>query len=236
MCLLPCPEGAFENSLGRKPQVPSADERPEPRRGDAPGSIAPSGLRSLCMASPTQGFRPGLFSNAPSGQTATLGRSRFEGVLGPQDLLPQGFRVGQVGQVARREDLGRHVAHRVVHHGIVLVVAENDADRLVLAGLGEVFLGVGQVEAHLPGVGVRELADLQVDVSVRPRFIGRLPIINNDQSPEGATPESVAPSGLIPSLLAHGSRGSASLHPGLFSTAPSGSERQHRPMRLNSGP
>ncbi len=46
-------------------------------------------------------------------------------------------------------------------HGVVFVVAEDDADRFVFARFGAVLFGVGEVETHLPGVGVRELANLR---------------------------------------------------------------------------
>src|SRR5262249_2136787 len=62
------PEGALENSRGRPPWEKSDEiSKNPPRRGGAQ-SAAPSGRVLSWPDAVTQGFRPGLFSNAPSGR------------------------------------------------------------------------------------------------------------------------------------------------------------------------
>ena len=51
----------------------------------------------------------------------------------------------------------------VLRHGAVLLGAEDEPHGRILASERPVLTGVVQVEVHLAGVGVRELAQLQVD-------------------------------------------------------------------------
>jgi hypothetical protein len=71
--------------------------------------------------------------------------------------------VGKGRAVFGSEDFVGQVFQGVVDDGEVLLGAEDDADGWVLAGVGPVFAGVVEVEVHLAGVGVGELAELQVD-------------------------------------------------------------------------
>ena len=91
------------------------------------------------------------------------GRPRQKSVPGFQDLSSERFGIGQVGQIACCEDLGRHVAHRVVHDGVVFFAAKDDPDRIVFARLHQMFFDIGQIQTHLAGVGVGERANLEID-------------------------------------------------------------------------
>jgi hypothetical protein len=48
----------------------------------------------------------------------------------------------------------------VMCNGAVLFGTENQADRRVLIGQGPMFASIVQIEIHLSGIGVGELADL----------------------------------------------------------------------------
>ena len=71
--------------------------------------------------------------------------------------------VWQHGLVLRREYLVRQAFQRVVCFGRTFFGAQDQADRRILAGLHPVLARVVQIEVHLSGVGVAELADLEVD-------------------------------------------------------------------------
>lgn len=51
----------------------------------------------------------------------------------------------------------------VVGRGVIVLGAEDQADGRGLAGAHPMLGGVAEVKKHLAGVGVRELADLEVD-------------------------------------------------------------------------
>ena len=81
---------------------------------------------------------------------------------------------GSAGAVLGGEHLVGQRVQGVMDEGVVLLGAEDQADGRVLVGLGPVLLGVTQVDVHLAGVGVGELAGLDV---------------NDDQATESAVVE-----------------------------------------------
>src|SRR5437899_778669 len=90
------------------------------------------------------------------------------------DLGGEALLVGKSEAVLAGEDLARQAFEGVAGDGLVLLRAEDQADGRVLARLHPVIAGIVEVEVHLAGIGVGELADLEVD---------------DDQAPEPAVEE-----------------------------------------------
>jgi cation transporter-like permease len=65
--------------------------------------------------------------------------------------------------VLRGHDLVGEILERVVGHGRILFRTQDESDRWVFAGHGPVLARVVQVQVHLSRVGVRELAELEID-------------------------------------------------------------------------
>ena len=70
----------------------------------------------------------------------------------------------QGGAVFGGENLVWQAMERVLGDGMVLLGAQDEPDGRILVGQRPVFTRVVQVQMHLPGVGVREAAELQIDV------------------------------------------------------------------------
>ena len=70
--------------------------------------------------------------------------------------------VWQDGLVLGGENLVGQVVEGIMRLSSALLGAKDQADGRVFAGFGPVFAGVVEVEMHLAGVGVAELANLQV--------------------------------------------------------------------------
>ncbi len=94
---------------------------------------------------------------------ASLVRPRFQPPPLGFKFGGQRFLVGESRSVLGGENLVGQVLQGVMDDGFVLLSAEDDADRRVFALVVPVFPGVVQIKVHLPGVGVGELAELQVD-------------------------------------------------------------------------
>ena len=81
---------------------------------------------------------------------------------------------------------------------LVLLGAEDEADRRVLVGVRPVLAGVVEVEVHLPGVGVRELAELEVDddeaaqPAVEEEQVDAIPLVADAEPPLAADEGEVA--------------------------------------------
>ena len=78
-------------------------------------------------------------------------------------LLSQGLLVGQRRPIVRRHHLIWESLECITRYRVILLGAQNEADRWVLPVQHPVCSGVVQVQVHLPRVGVGELAKLQID-------------------------------------------------------------------------
>src|SRR5262249_49680754 len=90
-------------------------------------------------------------------------RARLEQLAGSLDLCGEAFLVGQCHAILAGQHLARQAIQGVAHQRIVLLRAEDEANRWVLVRAHPVLARVVEVEVHLPGIGMRELADLEVD-------------------------------------------------------------------------
>jgi hypothetical protein len=79
------------------------------------------------------------------------------------DLLRQTPFVGKRKLVFSRQHGIPKAPKGIAGDRAVLFGTENEADRRILIRQGPMFASIVQVEIHLSGIGVRELADLQID-------------------------------------------------------------------------
>src|SRR6185436_2147343 len=121
---------------------PAGSTQRRNRAGSRDGSVAGSPRRS------------GLGGGEPQ---PSLGRLAFASQLGAQLLL-----AGQVHLVANGPDL-LVVEQRDLRHGVVLLGAEHDPDRLRLVLGALVVIEVVHVHLHLAEILMRELAELEID-------------------------------------------------------------------------
>ena len=78
-------------------------------------------------------------------------------------FLGQQLLIGQHGPIFGGQNLVWEPLKCVVRLGNALCCADNEANRRVLFGLRPVLTGIVEVQVHLAGVGVAELAGFQVD-------------------------------------------------------------------------
>lgn len=81
----------------------------------------------------------------------------------PLDLMDENLLLRERGAVFRSKDLVAQPFKSVLRDGVILLRAQDQPDRWILLRHGPVFARVVEIEMHLSGIGVRELAEFQVD-------------------------------------------------------------------------
>src|SRR5450759_4054543 len=94
----------------------------------------------------------------------------FQQFTGFFDLRDEPFLIWQRQLVFASENVVGEPLECVFRDSIVLFRAKNQPDRRVLVRLRPVFAHVVEVKMHLTGIGMRELADLQINDHKAPQF------------------------------------------------------------------
>ena len=129
-----------------------------------------------------------LLGRRPKCISITLPPSLLQPAPRFRQLRSEPLLVRQHCSVLRGEDLVGKVVESVTGEGFVLLGAENQAYGRVLALTGLVVGGVVQVDMLLPGVGVGEAAELEIDqhyatqAAVVEDLIHPVPLVPNTQA------------------------------------------------------
>jgi len=104
---------------------------------------------------------PGFPGEFQHGEASVLFASLVECLLRSQGFCSQFLWIGEYMQVLGGEHLGEDSARRVLHHGVVFLTSEDDADRVSPVRQRQPFLGEIEIEVHLDRVRVVERAGLR---------------------------------------------------------------------------
>ena len=94
--------------------------------------------------------------------------ARFKPLAGLFDFVREQLGLGQRQLVFPREHFVGQSLQRIFRERIVGFGTENETDRRIFPFVGPMLFRVVQVHVHLPGVRVREFADLEVDYDEAP--------------------------------------------------------------------
>ena len=105
------------------------------------------------------------------------------------DFVCDEFFVGKNGSIFRGENFIGQSVQCVTRDGFVSLTAKDQADWRIFTGMRPMFARVVEVHVHLAGVGVRELAALEIDddetteLAVKEQQIDAIPFVADAQPP-----------------------------------------------------